>query len=88
MGPTTNRGMQNGSSVGTCARCMHVFARSVPIRMLSRCLSTKISASELSREVYHECVVGWVATLKKKKKEPCPDAMKNKSLNKKNEVIN
>ncbi len=32
---------KNGSSVGTCTCCMHVFARLAPIRMLGRCLSTK-----------------------------------------------
>ncbi len=30
--------------------CIHVFARLAPICMLSRCLSTKISASELRRK--------------------------------------
>ena len=48
--PTTNGGMQNGSSVEICARCIHVFAHLAPIYMLSRCLLTKISASELSRK--------------------------------------
>ncbi len=49
--PTTNNGgMQNGSSVGTCTRCAHVFARLAPTRMLSRCLLAKIPASELSRK--------------------------------------
>ncbi len=33
--------MQNGSSVAICARCIHVFACLAPMRMLSRCLSTK-----------------------------------------------
>ena len=28
--PTSNGGMQNGSSVGICAHCMHVFARLAP----------------------------------------------------------
>ena len=39
--PTTNGGMQNGSSVETCTHCMHVFARLMPICMLSRRLETK-----------------------------------------------
>ena len=47
--PTTNGGMQNGTSVGECTGCIHVFERLAPICMLSRCLVTKISASELSR---------------------------------------
>ncbi len=34
--PTTNGGMQNGSSVGTCTHCMHVLACFAPIGMLSR----------------------------------------------------
>ncbi len=33
--------MQNGSSVGISTHCVHVFARFVPICMLSRCLLTK-----------------------------------------------
>ncbi len=49
--PTSNGGMQNGSSVGICTRCVHVFARLAPICVLSRCLFNKISASELSRKV-------------------------------------
>ena len=42
MCPTTNGGLQNGSSVGMRTRCMHVFARSAPICKLSRCLLTKV----------------------------------------------
>ncbi len=42
-----------GSSVGTRARWTHVFARfGRPSCMVSRCLATKISASELRREVF------------------------------------
>ncbi len=48
--PATKGGMQNESSVGLCTRCMHAFARLVPICKLSRCLLTKISASELRRK--------------------------------------
>ena len=40
-GPTTNGGMQNGSSVRMCTHCTHVFARLAQIRTLSRCLLTK-----------------------------------------------
>ncbi len=51
--PTNNGGMQNGSSVGTCTRCVHVFARLAPTCVLSRCLSTKFprrrSVGSLSR---------------------------------------
>ncbi len=39
--PTTNNSVQNGSSVGRCAQCTHVFARFAPICTLSPCLSTK-----------------------------------------------
>ncbi len=39
--PTTNGGMQNGSSVEICTHCTHVFARSSQICMLSRCLLKK-----------------------------------------------
>ncbi len=39
--PTSNGGMQNGSSVGICTHCVHVFARLMPTCMLSRCLLTK-----------------------------------------------
>ncbi len=50
--------MQNGSSVGIHTHFIHVFALLVPICMLSRCLATKIYASDLSRK-FIECVVGW-----------------------------
>ncbi len=39
--PTTNGGMQDGSSVRICKCCIHVLARFKPICMLSRCLLTK-----------------------------------------------
>ncbi len=39
--PATNGGLQNGSSVGICTECTHVFAHSTSIWMLSRCLLTK-----------------------------------------------
>ncbi len=48
--PTSNGGMQNGSSVGTCTRCTHVFACLAPTGMLSRCLSTKNYALEIKRK--------------------------------------
>ncbi len=37
----TKGGTQNGSSVGICTRCIHVFASLVLICKLSRCLVTK-----------------------------------------------
>ncbi len=39
--PTSNGGMQKGSSVGMCTHCIHVFAHLALICMLSRCLGTK-----------------------------------------------
>ena len=43
--------MRNGSSVGICTRCVHAFARlGADLRALS-VLSSKISASELSRKL-------------------------------------
>ena len=39
--PTTNGGVQNGSSVGTCTHYVHVFARAALIYMPVRCLLTK-----------------------------------------------
>ncbi len=52
--PTTNGGMQTGSSVGIYARCIHVFACLAPISMLSWCLLTKFlhwsSVGSLSTE--------------------------------------
>ncbi len=48
--PTTNGGMQHESLVGTRTHCIHVFARLALICKPSRCLLTKISASELSRK--------------------------------------
>ncbi len=49
--PTTNCVVcKNGSSVGIYTHCIHIFARLVPICVLSRCLSTEVSASELTRK--------------------------------------
>ncbi len=42
--PTTNGGMQNGSSVGIYTHCMHVFAYLVPIGSAESVLINKISA--------------------------------------------
>ena len=39
--PTTYGGTQNGSSVGICTRCIHVFTRFAPTCMLSPCLLMK-----------------------------------------------
>ncbi len=44
--PTTNGGMQNGSSVGIRTRCIHVFA----CLYAQSVIIDKISASELSRK--------------------------------------
>ena len=59
--------MQNVSSVGIFTQCIHVrVARLAPTCMLSRCLLTKISASELSRKFIKSCIVGWVGLSEKK----------------------
>ena len=50
--PTTDGGLQNESSDGIHAHCIHLLARLAPICMLSLVLINKISAAELSREVY------------------------------------
>ena len=50
--PTSNGGRQNGSSVGISTHCMHVFCTfGARLVCSSRCLVTKISASELSRKL-------------------------------------
>ncbi len=48
--PTTNGGMQNGSSVEIRACCMHVFARFGADLHAQSVLSEKISASDLRRK--------------------------------------
>ena len=53
--------MQNGSSVGICTRCVHVFVRLATICMLSRWLSKKNSASELRWKFTKSALlVGWL----------------------------
>ncbi len=47
---TTDGGKQNGSSVGTYTRRMHVFARLAPISYARSVLFNKIPASDLSRK--------------------------------------
>ena len=44
--PTTNGGMQNGSSVGTRTHCIHVFELLAPILCALSVLTNKISASK------------------------------------------
>ena len=39
--PTSKGGLQDGGSVGIRTCCTHVFARLIPVCMLSRCLATK-----------------------------------------------
>ncbi len=53
--PTTNIGMQNGSSVGIRTHCTHVFARLTPTQLV---LLNKISSSELSRKLIKSCWLG------------------------------
>ena len=64
--PTTNGGRQNGSSVGTRTRRMHVFARLAPDLHARSVLISKISASELSRKfVKSALLVGFLAHFSK-----------------------
>ncbi len=57
--PTTNGGMQNGSSVGIFTHCMHFFACLVLICMLSRCLLTKfLQRSSLRKFIKGALLVG------------------------------
>ncbi len=48
--PTTNGGMQNGSSVDIHTHCVHVFARFGADLYVQSVLIDKICASELSRK--------------------------------------
>ena len=70
--PTTNGGMQNGSSVKTCTNCTHVFARLAPICMLGWCLFTKFlhwtSVGSLLRV---RCWLG-ITPLLPRNSNPCP----------------
>ena len=53
--PTSNGGMQNGSSVGIGTCCIHVFARFAPICMLSRCFVTKFLQRRSVRTLLRMC---------------------------------
>ncbi len=62
-----------------------VFAHLAPICMLSRCLLTKISASELSQKFLKECVVGLVGGKMHHKRRAevklvCPVCLKRERL--------
>ena len=58
--PTTNGGMQNGSSVGIRTHFIHVFARFGTNLHAQPVLVNKISASELSRKFIKSALsVGW-----------------------------
>ncbi len=62
--PTNKGGMQNGSSVGACARYVNVFACFAPILHAQSMLVNKISASELRRKfVKNALLVGQVHIL-------------------------
>ena len=57
--PTTNSGMQNGSSVGIRPRCVHVFACLVPICVLGRCsLATFLHRSSVGSLWRVRCWLG------------------------------
>ncbi len=49
--PTSNGGMQNGSSVGVCTHCVHVFRTFGADLHAQLALINKISASELRKKV-------------------------------------
>ena len=66
--PTTNGGMQNGSSVGVYTRCIYTFfARLVPICLLSRCILAKKNLRRSSRGslLRVHCWLGSIATWNK-----------------------
>ena len=57
--PTTNGGVQNGSSFGIYTHCTYVFAHLVPICMLSRCLLTKfLRRSSVGSSLRARCWLG------------------------------
>ena len=61
--PTTKGGVQNGSSIGICAYCIHVCARLALICMLSRCLLTKfLHWSSVTSLLRSRCWLGDLAT--------------------------
>ena len=77
--PTTNGGMQNGSSVGICTRCLHVFCTFGAICMLSQCSLTKFlhrsSVGSLLRVRYigwEVASLGWLSnTQEGRSRQPC-----------------
>ncbi len=60
--PTTNCGMQSGSSVGTRTRCMHVFARLAPISYAELVPINKNLCIGARPEACAVVVVGWVVS--------------------------
>ena len=58
--PTTNGGMQNGSSVDIHTHCVHVFARFGADLYVQSMVIKKNFCIGAQSEVYWECVVGWV----------------------------
>ncbi len=62
--PTSNGGMQSGSSVGMCPRCVHVFGMLGTNLPAQSVLSNEISASELRRKFAKSALlVGWLLLL-------------------------
>ena len=56
--PTSNGGMQDGSSVGTCTRCIHdFFARLAPDFHARSVIISKFSASELGRKLVRSALL-------------------------------
>ncbi len=57
--------MQNGSSVGTCARCTHVSARLEADLYAQSLLSNKISALELTWKLIKSALLVGIAKLER-----------------------
>ncbi len=71
---------KNGSSVGICTRRINVFARFVPIYMLSWYFINKISASELSRKFIKSALLVGTPTTTNLSNGPCQTQLPNNLL--------
>ena len=60
--PTSNGGVQNGSSVGTRTRCVHVFARLSADSYTQSAIVKQKYCIGAQAEVYLGSVVGWVVS--------------------------
>ncbi len=65
--PTSNGGMQNGSSIEICTQCTHIFARLAADSHAQSGLVGKISATDLMRKfIKSALLVGYSSKAKKK----------------------